>query len=234
MLHKSPYTNKGLMVDPAIIARAVKIERSRRPALRNPQVAGMQDIISQDIYDTAVFAQGATLPTVTPMFSTPQSGTKANTLTNMTQASQLQAPWRLWLEAIAIIFKNDVIPEDAINVGYNVLGQLVIGTKEMWSGVLAKIGAGCGVTVPAAALTSGQTAAAAAASRIIYTTSNGVPVASNLFVLDRPFMIESQEQIRFNLLPNGTVTLQANTAVFYGTGITIQVCLHGQLYRQVQ
>lgn len=232
----NPYgASRPMLDDPSIIANAVRIARRERPVMKNPQVAGMQDIITQDIFDTAVFAAGATLPPNTPMFTVPASATKADTLTNMTQASQLQAPWRLWLEAIAIIFKNDIAPDDAFNIGYNVLGQLVIGTKEMWRGILVKAGAGCGVTVPSVALISGQTAAAAAANKLIYTTSNGVPVAANVLVLDRPFMIEQNEQIRFNLQPGGTVTLTAaGPAPAFGTGATIQVCLHGQLYRQVQ
>lgn len=224
-----PETGK---VHPALIAAGLNLSKRPRHFFRNPLIAGKQDVISQDVYDTFTTAAGGTVTTQL-MFQVPLGGSKTLAETNMTQNGTLPNPQRLFLESIACIIRNDAIPSDAISFLYNCTGELKVGQKVYWTGPLVKLPAQFGVNVPSVAAL-GADGSKPAANLISVVSQNGIPDARNAFVLDNPFFIEQGEPILFTVVPQHTVTLAADNASIPGTGITCQICLLGQLYRAVQ
>lgn len=217
-------------VHPSLIAAGLNLAKQPIRRYRNPYIQGKQDVISQDMYDTLTVAASGTFASTNFFFQQSVGGTKTFAETNMTQNGSLPNPNRLFLESIACVVNNNVIPTDLINVLMNCTGELKIGNKVYWFGPLIKLPAQFGVNVPSVA----QVGTAAAGSSIAVYAQNGVADTRNAFVLDNPFFIEQGDPILFTVVPQHTVTLAANNAQIPGTGITIQICLIGQLYRGVQ
>lgn len=205
---------------------------SRVPRFSNPQMAGVEDKISQPIYDSFSLAAAAAFPQ-TVMFQV-QKGASGKTLaqTNMVSSGQLQFPQRLWLCAIYFVVANNTTLTDLINIQTNVSFTLNVGTKNYLQVPAGFLTAGRGAVMNTIA-NVGQ-AVAAGGGVTAYATSNGVQDPRAIFALDNPFMIEYGESFNVTLNPETPFNMQANTTNPPGVGTQITVFLDGTLYRSVQ
>lgn len=208
---------------------SVNFGRPRAKA-KNPILGGVEDYITQPIYDSVNFAQAAAFTQQT-MFQQPR-GQAGKTLaqTNMTSPGFLPNPQRLILRALRVFISNGTVPADMFNLMQNVSITLTLGTKPYFLGFLGLLGAGCGAMVTAAA----QVGTAPAGSAPVFSTSNGVPDQRSIFALNQPITIEQGETIQVILNPDTAFNFAAAGANPAGVGATIYVILDGDLYRGVQ
>lgn len=201
-----------------------------RCKMSNPFLGGVEDYVSQPVYDSASFAQGAAFAQQT-MFQQPR-GQAGKTLaqTNMTGPGFLPNPQRLILRALRVFIANNTVPTDMVNLLQNVSIQVTLGTKPYFLGFLGLLTAGCGAMVSAAA----QVGTAPAGSAPLFATSNGVPDQRNVFALNQPLTIEQGEPIQVLLNADVPFNFAAAGANPAGVGTTIYVILDGDLYRGVQ
>ncbi|MBZ5522255.1 MAG: hypothetical protein LAP21_08435 [Acidobacteriia bacterium] len=200
-----------------------------RSRMQNPVVGGIEDYISQPIYDSVSFAAAAAFAQQT-MFQAPR-GQAGKTLaqTNMTIAGSLPNPQRLILRALRIFISNSTVPTDMFNLLQNVSVTLNIGTKPYFLGFLGLLSAGCGAMVTAAA----QVGTAPAGSAPLFATSNGLPDQRSVFSLNQPITIEQGEPFQVILNPDVAFNFAAAGANPAGVGATIYAILDGDLYRAV-
>jgi hypothetical protein len=205
---------------------------SRAVRMSNPQMAGVEDKISQPIYDSFSVAANTAFPQ-TVMFQV-QKGASGKTLaqTNMVSSGQLQFPQRLWLCGIYAVVANNTTLTDLINIQTNVSFTLNVGTKNYLQVPFGFLTAGRGAVMNVSQ-NIGQALAAGGAVQA-YATSNGVQDPRAVFSLDNPFMIEYGESFNVTLNPETPFNTQANSTVPPGVGTTITVYLDGTLYRSVQ
>ncbi len=201
-----------------------------RVKARNPILGGVEDYITQPIYDSVSFAANAAFAQQT-MFQQPR-GQAGKTLaqTNMTAPGFLPNPQRLILRALRVFISNNTVPVDMVNMLQNVSVQLILGTKPYFVGFLGLLSAGCGAMVTAAA----QVGTAPAGSAPLFATSNGVPDQRSVMTLNQPITIEQGETIQVMLNPDVAFNFAAAGANPAGVGTTIFVILDGDLYRGVQ
>lgn len=201
-----------------------------RTKMKNPTVGGIEDYITQPIYDSVSFAAGAAFAQQT-MFQV-QRGQAGKTLaqTNMTGPGFLPNPQRLTLRAIRVFISNGTVPVDMFNLLQNVSIILNLGTKPYFQGFLGLLSAGCGAMVTAAA----QVGTAPAGSAPVFSTSNGIPDQRSVMALNQPIMIEQGETIQAVLNADTPFNFAAAGANPAGVGSTIYVILDGDLYRGVQ
>jgi hypothetical protein len=201
-----------------------------RCKMTNPILGGVEDYISQPIYDSVSFAAAAAFTQQT-MFQQPR-GQAGKTLaqTNMTGPGFLPNPQRLILRALRVFIANGTAPVDMFNMLQNVSIQLILGTKPYFLGFLGLLTAGCGAMVTAAA----QVGVAPAGSAPLFSTSNGQPDQRNVFALNQPITIEQGETIQVILNPDVAFNFAAAGANPAGVGTTLFVILDGDLYRGVQ
>lgn len=200
-----------------------------RSRVKNPVVGGIEDYISQPIYDSVSFAAAAAFAQQT-MFQAPR-GQAGKTLaqTNMTIAGSLPNPQRLILRALRIFISNGTVPSDMFNLLQNVSVTLNIGTKPYFLGFLGLLSAGCGAIVTAAS----QVGTAPAGSAPVFSTSNGLPDQRSVFSLNQPITIEQGEPFQVILNPDVAFNFAAAGANPAGVGATIYAILDGDLYRAV-
>ncbi|MBZ5523575.1 MAG: hypothetical protein LAP21_15180 [Acidobacteriia bacterium] len=201
-----------------------------RARASNPILGGVEDYITQPIYDSASFAASAAMTQLT-MFQQPrgQSG-KTLAQTNMTGPGFLPNPQRLILRALRVFTSNNTVITDLVNLLQNTSIQLILGTKPYFLGFLGLLSAGCGAMVTA----SSQVGTAPAGSAPLFSTSNGVPDQRSVMALNQPIMIEQGETIQVILNPDTAFNFAAAGANPAGVGTTIYVILDGDLYRGVQ
>jgi hypothetical protein len=201
-----------------------------RSKMRNPILGGVEDYITQPIYDSVSFAAGAAFAQQT-MFQQPRGqGGKTLAQTNMTSPGFLPNPQRLILRALRVFISNNTVPTDMANMLQNVSLQLTLGTKPYFQGFVGLLSAGCGAMVTAAA----QVGTAPAGSAPLFSTSNGVPDQRSVFTLNQPITIEQGETIQVLLNPDVAFNFAAAGANPSGVGTTLYVILDGDLYRGVQ
>lgn len=201
-----------------------------RCKMTNPIVGGIEDYITQPLYDSVSFAQAAAFAQQT-MFQQPRGqGGKTLAQTNMTGPGFLPNPQRLILRALRCFISNNTVPTDLANLMQNVSVQLILGTKPYFLGFLGLLTAGCGAMVTAAA----QVGTAPAGSAPLFSTSNGVPDQRNVFALNQPITIEQGEPIQVLLNADVPFNFTAAGANPAGVGTTIYMILDGDLYRGVQ
>jgi hypothetical protein len=207
-------------------------EISRLVRMSNPQMAGVEDKISQPIYDSFSLAQSAAFPQ-TLMFTVPK-GASGKTLaqTNMTAMGQLQFPQRLWLCAIYFVIANNTVAADVINIQNLVSFTLNVGTKNYLQVPAGFLTAGRGLVMNAIQNVGQPLAAGGAVTA--YATSNGIQDPRAIFSLDNPFMIEYGESFNVTLVPETPFNMTANSTNPPGVGTQITVYLDGTLYRSVQ
>jgi|SRR6266481_2732883 len=201
-----------------------------RARASNPILGGVEDYITQPIYDSVSFAAGAAFAAQT-MFQSPR-GQNGKTLaqTNMTGPGFLPNPQRLILRALRCFIANSTAPVDMFNLMQNVSIQLILGTKPYFLGFLGLLTAGCGAMVTAAA----QVGTAPAGTAPLFSTSNGLPDQRNVLALNQPITIEQGETIQVILNPDTAFNFAAAGANPAGVGTTIYMILDGDLYRGVQ
>jgi hypothetical protein len=201
-----------------------------RCKMTNPILGGVEDYITQPIYDSVSFAAGAAFAQQT-MFQQPR-GQAGKTLaqTNMTGPGFLPNPQRLILRALRVFISNNTAPVDMVNMLQNVSIQLILGTKPYFLGFLGLLTAGCGAMVTAAA----QLGTAPAGAAPTFSTSNGQPDQRNVFALNQPITIEQGETIQVILNPDVAFNFAAAGANPPGVGTSLFVILDGDLYRGVQ
>lgn len=212
--------------------RELKSFNFGRPKARasNPILGGVEDYITQPIYDSASFAAAAAMTQLT-MFQQPRGqGGKTLAQTNMTGPGFLPNPQRLILRALRVFTSNNTVITDLVNLLQNVSIQLVLGTKPYFLGFLGLLSAGCGAMVTAAS----QVGTAPAGSAPFFSTSNGVPDQRSVMALNQPIMIEQGETIQVILNPDTAFNFAAAGANPAGVGTTLYVILDGDLYRGVQ
>lgn len=210
-------------------------EISRLVRMSNPQMAGVEDKISQPIYDSFSLAQSAAFPQ-TVMFQV-QKGAGGKTLaqTNMVSSGQLQFPQRLWLCAIYFVIANNTVLADVINIQSLVSFTLNVGTKNYLQVPAGFLTAGRGAVMNCISNVGYVTAGTAGANTLTaFATSNGIQDPRAIFAMDNPFMIEYGESFNVTLNPETPFNMTANTTNPPGVGTTIQVYLDGTLYRSVQ
>jgi hypothetical protein len=201
----------------------------KRARCSNPSVGGIEDLITQPLYDSVSFAAGAAFAAQT-MFQTIK-GQAGKTLaqTNMTFAGALPNPQRLNVRALRVWIANSTAPVDLFNLLQNVSIEVVFNGKPYFQGPLGLLTAGCGAMVTAAA----QVGTAPAGSAPVFSTSNGNPDQRNVFSLNQPIMIEQGEPIEVKLNADIAFNFAAAGANPAGVGTTIFVILDGDLYRAV-
>lgn len=205
--------------------------RFAHPRFSNPVLQGVEDVINQPIYDSFSVAAGTAWPNVTTLFSQSQ-GQAGKTLaqTNMIQAGTLQAPQRLYVQALRIFIGNDAVIADLNNILRNVSVTLTVGKKPYFEGPVLLLSAGTGAMLSAAS----QVGTAPAGSAPLFATSNGAPDQRSIFSLSRPWMLEEGEAFSVTVRAETAFNTTAAAANPAGVGVTVYFILDGELYRGVQ
>ncbi|HEV3041879.1 MAG TPA: hypothetical protein VHA33_29210 [Candidatus Angelobacter sp.] len=202
----------------------------KRPRMSNPFVGGIEDYITQPLYDSASFGPGAAMTQLNMFQLQRGQGGKTLAQTNMQQAGFLPNPQRFILRAIRLFTANGTVPTDLFNLLQNVSVEVVLGTKRYFQGPVLLLTAGCGAMVTAVA----QLGTAPAGSAPSFSTSNGLPDQRSVMALNQPIVIEQTEPILVVLNPDTPFNFTAAGANPAGAGTTIYFILDGDLYRGVQ
>lgn len=223
--------------------------RRKNPVYTTDGATGTSlEVIAQDLYDYGEI-EVATQSNKLTFFSvpvgqyyTPIGGTafqKQTLHTNLEgQGAVLPNPQRFMCKGLQVVRRADIVMADLIALDYQSLVTFTIGDskKPYFTGLLAKIPAGCGVmsaTSSAVAPASGQTTSNA--------LTQGWPVSGNIYHLladaNDPGVIISQGQnFQASIDPTQQVGGPFTTAAAAasGTGIHIWMNLVGTLARSVQ
>lgn len=201
------------------------------PRMSNPVLAGVEDVINQPIYDSFSVAAGTAWPNVTTMFAQPQ-GSNGKTLaqTNMVLAGQLQAPQRLYVQALRVFVGNDTVISDLNLILRNLSCQLIVGKKPYFEGPLFLLSAGAGAQLSAAA----QVGTGPAGSAPLFASSNGSLDQRSIFSLTKPWMLEQGEAFSVTIRAETAFTTALSSVNPAGVGATLYFILDGELYRGVQ
>lgn len=236
---RTPYARdrkSGLWLPEPLVGKNLRLLHRGRFAIpparmRNPVLAGVEDVVNQPIYDSFSVAAATAWPNVTTLFaqSMGQSG-KTLAQTNMIAAGILQAPQRLYVQSYRVFIGNDTVISDLNQILRNVSVTLTIGKKPYFEGPVLLLSAGCGALVTAAA----NVGTAPAGSAPLFSTSNGNPDQRNIFSLSRPFMLEEGESFSVTFRAETAFNTTAAAANPPGVGATVYFILDGELYRGVQ
>jgi hypothetical protein len=215
--------------------RPLPFDKHGRPRCRvqNPIVGGIQDYITQPMYDS--FSIGVnTAMTRQTLFQSP-IGTNSKNLnnTNMVSNGTLPQPQRFIIRALRIYITNTTILSDLQNFLIDCSVVLTIGKKPYFEGFLGLLTAGMGAQLVSVANFGQLTATNPNAN---YSTSNGTVSQRDIYTLNSPIMLEAGETFFFVINPDTGFTTANSTAslAMPGTGATVYVILDGDLYRGVQ
>jgi hypothetical protein len=183
-------------------------------------VANKMDVQHTPIYDTVVFAAGATINDTTSAFFTnvgPASG-KTLAQSNMRQGNRLPAPEAFSVFGFRFRWSENILLADLIAILNGFALEFSLGQKVYNRGPLWYFSAGGGIDGFSTRTDSS-----------VYT--NGLPSREAMHKLAIPIVIENQMEFSARLV-GSPITLAAAGAG--GTGATIQLLLDGLYARGVQ
>jgi hypothetical protein len=243
---------KGMNVTNTEIGNVQSLTSARRKAqkkgsLHNPIVPNMADYTNWILYDRIVFAAGSNIPTNFKLFVVPiGQSSKTKVDTNLDLVSQLPQPY--WFNATHIGFNwyFNVLELDLVNFLAQSYMEFWVNNKIYSEGPYqaypANVGAsGFSTQTNQSVLTNGWNTGVQtmydlrlpAGINLGKDPSTGAPVVTD--GLTGINILQSQLFKIENYLPGGVLALTASTAEpNAGTGLTLQVFLHGVLSRSVQ
>ena len=183
-------------------------------------VNNRMDVQHTPLYDTVVFAAGATVSQLTSALFTnvgPASG-KTLALTNVTQQQKLPAPEAFSVFGFRFRFSEDVLRADVQTILNTFAVEFYLGQKVYQRAPIWYLGAGGGLYA-----FSTKTAESS------YT--NGLPSREAMHKLAVPVVIENQMTFFAQLVGNPFILAAAAAG---GTGFTMQLLLDGLYARGVQ
>lgn len=217
-------------------ARARKLHSGN---IQNPIVPNMADYVNWFLYDRAVFAAAASIPTNSKLFTVPiGTAGKTKSDTNLEQVSQLMNPHWMNVTHLGFYFNPNVLDIDINALFDQSYFEFWVNSKVYAEGKLNMFPAGGGI----AGFSTKTTQSA---------MTNGFPQPSNMIDLRIPggtnlgsmvadgltgINILQQQTFKIELnLPGGALVLTANNAVPNpGNGLTLACYLYGILSRSVQ
>lgn len=190
---------------------------------RQNTVAPGTEVLTMSLYDTFTIAAD-TAVTQQVLF---QTANRVANLSNMQQAGVLPNPNMMDIRQILVVLRNDAVLADALNLGFNCTLDLQVSGKSRLKLPLYRFTAGCGLVVQ-----GGDASVDTIAAGMVSSVNNGVPDPRAVYALSQPIIITGGEGFRLLITPDtGWSTQNAGKPV--GTGITVAVHLHGELYGPV-
>ena len=229
----------------SISSRALQFLRGKKQHnINNPIVPNMADYVNWILYDRLVTAAGGVIHTTTGLYTIPiGQGAKTKVDTNLDLVSQLPQPYWMNTTHIGFQFAPNTLELDVANLISQSYMEFWVNNKIYLEGPLQCFQGGAGIygntaQTGSAILSNGMPQG----NSMMYDlrlpaglnlgTVNGAPLTSD--GLTGITILQSQLFKVMIQLPGGALTLTASTATpTVGTGLTIQVFLHGHLSRSV-